>query len=181
MAAQVAFARRAIEYLLAFPQSNSIVLVGHSMGGIVARVVLEQHPELIPRIAAVITLATPHHGLACVLDSMQRAVHAELVASSSDGSSSRHFPPVLSIAGGIADTLIRQDLVLVDNPDALGIVQAVSSAIPYVWAAADHNCIMWCNQLVLRLGLLLRQAFPSRHISPNATSVTKAFKSMTCE
>lgn len=44
------------------PVDGSVILVGHSMGGIVARAYLARHGER--RIARLVTLGSPHHGTA---------------------------------------------------------------------------------------------------------------------
>jgi pimeloyl-ACP methyl ester carboxylesterase len=52
-----------IESELASSKSSlSISLVGHSMGGLVAREIVEGLEKCDPRIAQLITLASPHHG-----------------------------------------------------------------------------------------------------------------------
>jgi triacylglycerol lipase len=51
---------RAIEQLCKDTGSQRIVIVGHSMGGLVARAYLRDHGSA--RIARVVTLGTPHHG-----------------------------------------------------------------------------------------------------------------------
>jgi triacylglycerol lipase len=51
---------RAVEQLRAASGAARVVLVGHSMGGLAARVCLRRHGDA--HIASVITLASPHHG-----------------------------------------------------------------------------------------------------------------------
>ena len=46
-----------------FP-GQSVDLVAHSMGGLVARVVLARNPELASRVGRIVTLGSPHHGTA---------------------------------------------------------------------------------------------------------------------
>jgi len=52
----------AVERLRAATGSEQIILLGHSMGGLVARAYLRRHGHA--HIAAVVTLGTPHHGTA---------------------------------------------------------------------------------------------------------------------
>jgi pimeloyl-ACP methyl ester carboxylesterase len=50
----------AVEKLRAASGATRVVLVGHSMGGLAARVYLRQHGDA--HVARVVTLASPHHG-----------------------------------------------------------------------------------------------------------------------
>jgi pimeloyl-ACP methyl ester carboxylesterase len=51
---------RAVEQLCAATASDKLIIVGHSMGGLVARAYLRSHGA--SHVARVITLGTPHHG-----------------------------------------------------------------------------------------------------------------------
>lgn len=51
---------RAVQALLAATGAPQVVIVGHSMGGLVARAWLRRHGPA--RVARIVTLATPHHG-----------------------------------------------------------------------------------------------------------------------
>ncbi|KAJ8037678.1 GPI inositol-deacylase [Holothuria leucospilota] len=57
---------------------------------------------------------------------------------------------VLSVGGGHRDVMVKSA-----NTGLNGVVSssrhisAVSTSIPHVWEAADHLCIVWCNELVL--------------------------------
>ncbi len=51
---------RAVQQLLAATGAPQVVIVGHSMGGLVARAWLRRHGPA--RVARIVTLATPHHG-----------------------------------------------------------------------------------------------------------------------
>ena len=51
---------RAVERLRAASGAARVVLVGHSMGGLAARVYLRKHGDA--HVARVVTLASPHHG-----------------------------------------------------------------------------------------------------------------------
>jgi triacylglycerol lipase len=52
--------QQAIDTICAETDSDQVVIVGHSMGGLVARAYLRAHGDA--RVAKVITLGTPHHG-----------------------------------------------------------------------------------------------------------------------
>jgi triacylglycerol esterase/lipase EstA (alpha/beta hydrolase family) len=54
--------REAVEHLRAQTGSERVVILAHSMGGLVARAYLRRHGD--QHIARVITLGTPHHGTA---------------------------------------------------------------------------------------------------------------------
>ena len=55
--------RRLAELAERFP-GESIDLVAHSMGGLVARLTLSENPGLASRVGRVVTLGAPHHGTA---------------------------------------------------------------------------------------------------------------------
>jgi pimeloyl-ACP methyl ester carboxylesterase len=57
---QAAHLERYMAYLLARHENESIYLVGHSAGGVVARLYMVQHPDV--RISALISIASPHLG-----------------------------------------------------------------------------------------------------------------------
>lgn len=56
-------AERFAELLLTWPE-GPIDVICHSMGGLLLRQILSDHPELRPRIRTVVTLGSPHHGTA---------------------------------------------------------------------------------------------------------------------
>lgn len=53
---------------------------------------------------------------------------------------------------GFRDTTIRPDLT-----DVFGLIHpkrgfsVSSTVIPFVWLEADHQCIVWCGQLISRI------------------------------
>ncbi|XP_070379088.1 GPI inositol-deacylase-like [Dermacentor albipictus] len=54
---------------------------------------------------------------------------------------------MVSVAGGRRDTLVRTELTRLE-PHAHHI-STTSTAVPGVWASADHLTIVWCQQLVV--------------------------------
>src|SRR5690348_15830269 len=57
---------------------------------------------------------------------------------------------IVSIAGGIRDNLVRSDLCALQTlslPDTHALT-VFPTSIAHVWLSTDHQCSMWCNQVV---------------------------------
>ena len=52
---------------------------------------------------------------------------------------------VVSISSGVKDELIAESFARSKNPT---VYHYVTTGIDRVWLEADHQCIVWCNQLV---------------------------------
>uniref|UniRef100_A0A8C0EVJ6 GPI inositol-deacylase n=1 Tax=Bubo bubo TaxID=30461 RepID=A0A8C0EVJ6_BUBBB len=122
---------------------TSVAIVGHSMGGLVARALLTLKnfkPELINLL---ITQATPHVAPVMPLDryltDFYTAVNNHWILKAQD---LRNLT-TLSVAGGFRDYQVRSGLAflprLSQHDSALSVV---SSAVPRVWASTDHLSII---------------------------------------
>ncbi|NWY76414.1 PGAP1 deacylase, partial [Erithacus rubecula] len=129
---------------------SSVAIVGHSMGGLVARALLTLKnfkPELINLL---ITQATPHIAPVMPLDryltDFYTAVNNHWILKAQD---LRNLT-TLSVAGGFRDYQVRSGLAflprLSQHDSALSVV---SSAVPKAWASTDHLSIVWCKELIL--------------------------------
>ncbi|XP_027586497.1 GPI inositol-deacylase isoform X1 [Pipra filicauda] len=129
---------------------TSVAIVGHSMGGLVARALLTLKsfkPELINLL---ITQATPHVAPVMPLDryltDFYTAVNNHWMLKAQD---LRNLT-TLSVAGGFRDYQVRSGLAflprLSQHDSALSVV---SSAVPRAWASTDHLSIVWCKELIL--------------------------------
>nr|XP_031361233.1 GPI inositol-deacylase isoform X3 [Lonchura striata domestica] len=129
---------------------SSVAIVGHSMGGLVARALLTLKnfkPELINLL---ITQATPHVAPVMPLDKyltdFYTAVNNHWILKAQD---LRNLT-TLSVAGGFRDYQVRSGLAflprLSQHDSALSVV---SSAVPRAWASTDHLSIVWCKELIL--------------------------------
>ncbi|XP_064014805.1 GPI inositol-deacylase isoform X2 [Pogoniulus pusillus] len=129
---------------------TSVAIVGHSMGGLVARALLTLKnfkPELINLL---ITQATPHTAPVMPLDKyltdFYTAVNSHWILKAQD---LRNLT-TLSVAGGFRDYQVRSGLAflprLSQHDSALSVV---SSAVPRAWASTDHLSIVWCKELIL--------------------------------
>uniref|UniRef100_A0A8B9I730 GPI inositol-deacylase n=1 Tax=Anser brachyrhynchus TaxID=132585 RepID=A0A8B9I730_9AVES len=129
---------------------SSVAIVGHSMGGLVARALLTLKnfkPELINLL---ITQATPHVAPVMPLDKyltdFYTAVNNHWILNAQE---LRNLT-TLSVAGGFRDYQVRSGLAflprLSQQDSALSVV---SSAVPRAWASTDHLSIVWCKELIL--------------------------------
>ncbi|GFZ19098.1 hydrolases, acting on ester bond [Actinidia rufa] len=144
---------------------KSVILVGHSMGGFVARAVIV-HPHLRKlAVETVLTLSSPHQSPPVALQPSLGQYYARVnqewrkgyeVQTSRTG---RYVsdPPlsrivVVSISGGIHDYQVRTKLESLDGivPPSHGFLIS-STAMKNVWLSMEHQVILWwCNQLVVQ-------------------------------
>ncbi|XP_012138949.2 GPI inositol-deacylase isoform X1 [Megachile rotundata] len=136
-----------IKKILSLYKTNveKIVLIGHSMGGIIAKGSLLLTPNLNASVASIIiTLATPHTPV-LVLDSTFASYYHKLnsrLSEIKDAGTS-----VVSIGGGPRDLLVPSTQIV----DSAADINILSPAIPSVWKSTDHLCILWCKQLVFSI------------------------------
>ncbi len=83
---------------------KNLIVVAHSMGGYVARKVLQEHPELA--VSNLITLATPHSNPLYAFDWSVFDFHQKIVRNERKAPSENSWPLVLSISGGLRDEMI---------------------------------------------------------------------------
>ncbi|CAM4617504.1 unnamed protein product [Lepidochelys olivacea] len=129
---------------------SSVAIVGHSMGGLVARALLTLKNFKPEFINLLITQATPHVAPVMPLDKyltdFYTAVNNHWILKAQDV---RNLT-TLSVAGGFRDYQVHSGLAflprLSQHSSALFVV---SSAVPRTWASTDHLSIVWCKELVL--------------------------------
>ncbi|CEI91944.1 hypothetical protein RMCBS344292_06220 [Rhizopus microsporus] len=159
---QANYANTAIQTILNLYHGrvDSVIIVGHSMGGIVARTLM-MLPNYVPNsVRTILTLATPHTSAPVLLDPVIYRLYQDL---------SRFWGPsqftkegklrnvtLVSIAGGSLDNIVHSDSTGVHSivPESHGFA-IFSTSIPFVWTESDHMAILWCNQLVKRLAATL--------------------------
>ncbi|TVU11060.1 hypothetical protein EJB05_44622 [Eragrostis curvula] len=140
---------------------SSVILVGHSMGGFVARAALV-HPNLRKSaVETILTLSSPHQyppiALQPSLGQFFTHVNEEWRRGYKMGGPHAASPKlsnviVVSISGGIHDYQVRSRLTLLDGivPSTHGFM-VESSSMKNVWLSMDHQSILWCNQLVVQV------------------------------
>ncbi|XP_062151547.1 GPI inositol-deacylase isoform X7 [Alnus glutinosa] len=159
---------------------KSVILVGHSMGGFVARAAIV-HPRLRKSaVETVLTLSSPHqsppvalqpslgHYFAHVNQQWRKGYEVETTRTGRYVSG-----PVLSnvviisISGGYHDYQVRTKLESLDGivPPTNGFMIS-STGMRNVWLSMEHQAILWCNQLVVQVSHTLLSLIDSRTGQP---------------
>ncbi|KAK8466782.1 hypothetical protein PHAVU_008G148206 [Phaseolus vulgaris] len=161
---------------------KSVILVGHSMGGFVARAAVI-HPHLRKSaVETVLTLSTPHQSPPVALQPSLGHYFARVNSKWREGykvqttNTGRYVSdPVLSnvvvvsISGAYNDYQVRSKLTSLDNivPPTHGFMIS-STAMKNVWLSMEHQAILWCNQLVVQVSHTLLSLIDSRTGQPFA-------------
>ena len=147
----------AIRYILSlYPPNTSIVVMGHSMGGVVATSLLPS-----PHISAIITMSTPHTLPPARFDNRIEDIystnHEHLISDPT---------PIVSICGGATDMMVPSESCILPEPSSRGIFRKTifSSGMERCWTGVGHREMVWCHQVrwqVARAALELPASAPS--------------------
>lgn len=136
------------------PDPTSVMVVGHSMGGIVARTMLIMPNYQAHSINTIITMSAPHARPPVSFDSEIVRVYDEIneywrkaYAQRWANNNPLWHVTLISIAGGSLDTVVPSDYASLESivPDTHGFT-VFTSTIPTVWTSMDHQAILWCDQ-----------------------------------
>ncbi|ORY18521.1 GPI inositol-deacylase-like protein [Clohesyomyces aquaticus] len=137
------------------PDPSSVIIVGHSMGGIVARTMLTMPNYQSNSINTIITLSAPHARPPVSFDGdivrTYKTVndywrHAYSQKWAIDNP--LWHVTLISIAGGGLDTVVPSDYASLASlvPETHGFT-VFTASIPNVWTGMDHLAITWCDQV----------------------------------
>ncbi|KAK4099650.1 GPI inositol-deacylase [Parathielavia hyrcaniae] len=136
------------------PDPTSVIVLGHSMGGIVARTMLVMPNYQTNSINTIITMSAPHARPPVSFDGQIVQTYKDVNdywrrAYSQQWANDNPLWHVtlVSIAGGGLDTVVPSDYASVESfvPDTHGFT-VFTSTIPSVWTSMDHQAILWCDQ-----------------------------------
>jgi GPI inositol-deacylase len=136
------------------PDPSSVILIGHSMGGIVARTVLITPNYQSNSVNTIITMSTPHARPPLSFDSdmvntYQRVNEYWRESYSQKWSNNNPLlhTTLISFAGGGRDTMVPSDYTSLSSlvPESHGFT-VFTSTIPDIWTGMDHLAITWCDQ-----------------------------------
>ncbi|SGZ55869.1 CIC11C00000003596 [Sungouiella intermedia] len=161
---QAEFLNEAIRFilLLYLNTSNpptSVIIVAHSMGGIVARVMPTLPNYVLGSINTIVTLSSPHSAAPLTFDGDILKIYLAIdrfwldafeVDPNSLGVAHLRLKNVslVSITGGLLDSVLPADYTTLGFlvPPSNGFA-VYTTGIPDVWTPMDHLAIMWCRQL----------------------------------
>lgn len=159
---QAEYLNDAVKFILGLYKNStsppqSVILVGHSMGGVVARVMLTLPNFAENSVNTIVTLAAPHAVAPATFDGDIIRIYAATeqfwqqgLAGPSKGLAHERLKNVsiISITGGLSDTILPADYTTMRGtvPDAHGLT-VYTTGIPRVWTPIDHLAIVWCDQL----------------------------------
>ncbi|KAJ7368736.1 PGAP1-like protein-domain-containing protein [Mycena albidolilacea] len=149
--AQTAYTARAIAYILSlYPSGTSVIVLGHSMGGIVATALLSDS-DIGTKIAAILTMSTPHTLPPARFDARVDALYAR-----NAGVLHSDRTPIVSLCGGATDMMIPSEACVLPLP-ALAHAElpfrrtVFSSALEGAWTGVGHQEMVWCHQVRWRV------------------------------
>ncbi|KAI6034884.1 PGAP1-like protein-domain-containing protein [Pisolithus orientalis] len=157
---QIAYTAAAIRYILSrYPPNTQIIVIGHSMGGIVGTALLPS-----PDISALITMSTPHMLPPVRFDSRIEEIYARNSRILREDET-----PILSLCGGATDTLVLSESCVIPDsdqpPGGLYRRTVFTSALQGTWTGVGHLEMVWCHQVrwrVARAALELGGAVSAR-------------------
>ncbi|KAF2821125.1 GPI inositol-deacylase [Ophiobolus disseminans] len=137
------------------PDPTSVIIVGHSMGGVVARTMVTMPNYQANSINTIVTLAAPHARPPVSFDGDIVRTYKGVNDYWRDAYSQKwtvdnplRDVTLISIAGGGLDTIVSSDYASIASlvPETHGFT-VFTSSIPSCWTGADHLAITWCDQV----------------------------------
>lgn len=138
------------------PDPSSVILVGHSMGGVVARTMLTMPNYQSNSINTIVTMSAPHARPPVSVDAESVRTYKQIndywrqaYTQKWANDNPLWHVTLISIAGGGLDTVVPSDFASLESlvPSTHGFT-VFTSGIPNVWTGADHIQTTWCVQLM---------------------------------
>lgn len=164
---QAEYLNEAIKFILGLYANSehpprSVVVLGHSMGGVVSRVMVSLPNYNPDSINTIITLASPHAAAPLTFDGDILKIYSAVDRFWIQGYDKKEADntitkiakerlsniSLISITGGLLDTILPADYTTLGYlvPPTNGFT-VYTTGIPGVWTPIDHLAIVWCAQL----------------------------------
>lgn len=161
---------------------KSVILVGHSMGGFVARAAVVHSGLRTGAVQTVLTLSSPHlsppvatqPSLGYYFSRVNRAwrmgydpLKTRFGRRRLNSSPNLSHVVVVSIIGGPRDYQVRSKMASLDGivPSTHGLTIGAPGMLN-VWLGMEHQSILWCNQLVVQVSHTLLQIIDKKSGQP---------------
>lgn len=151
-----------------YSRPKSIILVGHSMGGIIAEYLISTLPLDSNLVPILIKLSTPTSRPLLQMDYYTKLFYDDLHKTNISESNTT----IISVFGGYNDFLIPAHLVKGNN------LQVSTTHIPKAWLSTDHLSILWCKQVILAINRALFDSvdYRTKQITVDRNVIVSAFK-----
>jgi pimeloyl-ACP methyl ester carboxylesterase len=185
---QAEYVNDAIKFILnlydnpnpATPHPKSVIVIGHSMGGFIARTLVGLDNYTPESVNTILTLASPHVLPPLTFDAELTNVYqlvnrywAEAHSAEMVGRSPLSSVALVSIAGGKPDNMVPSDYAAVSEfARPSHAFAAFSYGIPGVWTGIDHQAMVWCHQARVAIVNALLEIVDSE--SPSKTKSLEA-------
>ena len=135
---QIAYTSAAVDYILSrYPPNTQIIVMGHSMGGVVGTALLPSG-----NITALVTMSTPHtlpparfdQRIAEIYNQNRRVLREDET-------------PILSICGGATDMMIPSESCILPGEVDVYRRTVFTSALEGAWTGVGHREMVWCHQV----------------------------------
>ena len=156
------------------PLPSSVILLGHSMGGVVARVMPTLANYVPESVNTIITLSSPHSLSPVTFDGdilkIYDVTNKFWFQQYQNNSFYKNNVSIISITGGILDDVLPADYTNIEpiisntqhSPNYENGFTVYTSTIPGVWTSIDHLAIVWCDQLRKVMAKILLEILDAR-------------------
>ena len=148
---QSRFLQSSIKAVLSLYKSSkprSVILVGHSIGGVIARSLFLLDDFDVSSVSIILTFASPNLAPVVSADYNVAQFYQEVKLYWKLNADKMKNISVLSVSGGDNDVQVRHSLTRLPTEQANHLSTSLYT-IPRVQLTTDHLAVVWCKQLVL--------------------------------
>lgn len=130
---------------------TSVILIGHSMGGVVARSIFTSSQYKPGTVRTILTFNSPQLVAPLLFNRGVQSFYTrvnDMWRMHCDDNYELQQAAVVSIAGGLRDSQVHASLSNLDGIiPCKNHLSVVSTSIPDVWVSLDHTSCLWCHQV----------------------------------
>ncbi|XP_061181970.1 GPI inositol-deacylase-like [Saccostrea echinata] len=130
---------------------STVLLVGHSMGGMIARALFTLPDFDHKLVNTIITQSTPHQIPVLSVDSYIASFYRKVNSYWKEyGATNLSHVTVVSTGGGHRDYQVRNGLSSLQGIiDPSRGISSSTISMPKAWVSTDHLCAVWCKEVVM--------------------------------